>query len=73
MSFINDLNKAVNTFNKIDKMLSDKPKRTRVIRKSISFTDEEWLHIYSAMQGFDDEQSHKIAKRIKALATNLNY
>ena len=73
MNIFNDLNKLVNTVQKVDKLLSDKPKRTSVTRKSISFTDEEWLHIYSAMQGFDDEQSHKIAKRIKALATNLNY
>jgi len=38
-NIFNDLNKLVNTVQKVDKLLTEKPKRTRI--KSVSFTKEE--------------------------------
>ena len=38
-NIFNDLNKLVNTVQKVDKLLTPKPKRTRT--KSVSFTKEE--------------------------------
>ncbi len=40
-SIFNDLNKLVNTVQKVDKLLSEKPKRTRINLHNIKLTAEE--------------------------------
>ncbi len=56
-NFITDLNKMVNTIQKVDKLLTDKPKRKRI--KSIIFTNQE-KHMIKVMceywlSGTDEE------------------
>ena len=41
-NIFNDLNKMVNTIQKVDKLLSEKPKRTRTKFINKRFTEEEY-------------------------------
>jgi hypothetical protein len=40
-NIFNDLNKLVNTVQKVDKLLTEKPKRTRVKTTSVSLSNDE--------------------------------
>jgi hypothetical protein len=40
-NIFNDLNKLVNTVQKVDKLLTEKPKRTRIKTTSVSLTQKE--------------------------------
>lgn len=42
MNIFNDLNKMVNTIQKVDKLLSDKPKRNRILHITKRFTQDEY-------------------------------
>jgi ABC-type bacteriocin/lantibiotic exporter with double-glycine peptidase domain len=46
-NIFNDLNKLVNTVQKVDKLLTEKPKRTRT--KSVSLVEDELDIIYDAL------------------------
>jgi ribosomal protein S2 len=48
-NIFNDLNKMVNTIQKVDKLLSEKPKRTRT--KSISLTQKEINYLVEHLGG----------------------
>ena len=41
-NIFNDLNKMVNTIQKVDKLLSEKPKRNRTLHITKRFTQEEY-------------------------------
>jgi hypothetical protein len=47
-NIFNDLNKLVNTVQKVDKLLTEKPKRTRT--KSLLLTEKELWFIYSQLK-----------------------
>jgi len=40
-NIFNDLNKMVNTIQKVDRLLTEKPKRTRIKTTSVSLTQKE--------------------------------
>ena len=40
-NIFNDLNKLVNTVQKVDKLLTEKPKRTRIKTTSVSLSNDE--------------------------------
>jgi hypothetical protein len=40
-NFLNDLNKLVNTVQKVDKLLTEKPKRARIKLHNVKFTADE--------------------------------
>jgi len=69
MSFINDLNKMVNTINKVDKMLTEKPKRPRTKSIRVSFTQEELDYLYRMIKKIErdydvDEKCQEIHKKL---------
>jgi len=69
MSFINDLNKMVNTINKVDKMLTEKPKRPRTKSYRVSFTQDELDYLYCMIKKIErdydvDEHCQEIHKKL---------
>jgi len=72
-----DLNKLVNTVQKVDKLLTEKPKRTRT--KSIQLTTEEKNYILFLLKNeeqnwmgvSDDEFYFQRSERIKTLRNKL--
>lgn len=58
-SFFNDLNKLVNTVQKVDKLLTEKPKRTRVKTTSVSLTQKEINYLVehlSSLKNFEVDE-----------------
>ncbi len=72
-----DLNKLVNTVQKVDKLLTEKPKRTRT--KSVQLTTEEKNYILFLLKNeeqnwmgvSDDEFYFQRSERIKTLRNKL--
>jgi predicted component of type VI protein secretion system len=70
-NIFNDLNKLVNTVQKVDKLLTEKPKRTRT--KSVSLTEDELNRIMQWFLQCDEELSkmvdyrshHRLYEKIK--------
>ena len=70
-NIINDLNKLVNTVQKVDRLLTEKPKRTRT--KSVSLTEDELNRIMMWFLQCDEELSkmvdyrthHRLYEKIK--------
>ena len=54
-----DLNKLVNTVQKVDKLLTEKPKRTRIKSVSINFTEKELRMIYDWFYEADEVLHNK--------------
>ena len=66
-NIFNDLNKMVNTIQKVDKMLSDKPKRPRI--KQVNLTEREKVTIKHMCRRWHesyptDDAEDKILKQI---------
>lgn len=57
-NFINDLNKMVNTIQKVDKFLTEKPKRKRINRISVSLTEEELRKITYWFRSAEEQITH---------------
>ena len=72
-NIFNDLNKLVNTVQKVDKLLTEKPKRTRTKTKSVSLTEDELNRIMMWFLQCDEElsqidgyrQHHRLYEKIK--------
>jgi hypothetical protein len=62
-NIFNDLNKLVNTVQKADKLLTEKPKRTRT--KSVSLTEDELDIIYDSLIIYYDNESESDALDLK--------
>ena len=58
-NIFNDLNKMVNTIQKVDKLLSEKPKRERIKTISINFTEKELRMIYDWFYEADEVLHNK--------------
>jgi hypothetical protein len=58
-NIFNDLNKMVNTIQKVDKLLSEKPKRTRTQLYNVKFTTEELVFLRH-MIGYYGEECYKM-------------
>jgi hypothetical protein len=54
-NIFNDLNKLVNTVQKVDKLLSEKPKRTRINLHNIKFTAEELIFLRHMVSFYGEE------------------
>jgi hypothetical protein len=48
-NFLNDLNKMVNTIQKVDKLLSEKPKRPRTKYITKKFTEKELKYLHEVL------------------------
>jgi hypothetical protein len=62
-NIFNDLNKLVNTVQKVDKLLTEKPKRTRIKTKSVSLTEDELWFIHSQLKrvmDFDNPRDEQL-------------
>jgi hypothetical protein len=58
-NIFNDLNKLVNTVQKVDKLLTEKPKRTRVKTTSVSLTQKEINYLVehlSSLKNFEVDE-----------------
>jgi predicted DNA-binding protein YlxM (UPF0122 family) len=53
-NIFNDLNKLVNTVQKVDKLLTEKPKRTRTMYFTKRFTLEEVNFLYHTLQRVEE-------------------
>jgi hypothetical protein len=53
-SFFNDLNKLVNTVQKVDKLLTEKPKRKRTTYITKRFTQDELDYLSSQLERVAD-------------------
>ena len=53
-NIFNDLNKMVNTIQKVDKLLSEKPKRTRTLYVTKRFTQEEIDYLLDQLYRVED-------------------
>jgi len=56
-NFFNDLNKMVNTINKVDKILNEKPKRPKTKYITKRFTEKEIETLLMALECFDDNEA----------------
>ena len=74
-SFINDLNKMVNTAQKIDKLLTEKPKRPRFKPKSVFNDHLRGLIEYILSQPLENRKSleKEIIDNINELHYQNNY
>jgi len=74
-NFFNDLNKLVNTIDKVDRMLTEKPKRPRVKYITKKFTEDEVDTLLLALECFYDNESQNddygYCKKIKKLENKL--
>lgn len=70
-NFFNDLNKLVNTIDKVDRMLTQKPKRPRTKYITKRFTEDEIDTLLMALECFYDNESQNdsdgYCKKIKKL------
>lgn len=71
-NIFNDLNKLVNTVQKVDKLLTEKPKQTRVKTTSVSLTEKEINYLVehlSSLKNFevDEDDIPAIRSIIKKL------
>jgi hypothetical protein len=76
MSIFNELNKAVNTFQKLDKLISDKPKRKRVVKSKAIFNNHlRGIIEYILLQPAEDRKKleREIIDAINELHYNNNY
>jgi len=72
-NIFNDLNKLVNTVQKVDKLLTEKPKRTRTKTKSVSLSEDELQKIMMWFLKCDNtsssmleyKQHYKLYERIR--------
>lgn len=74
-NIFNDLNKMVNTIQKVDKLLTEKPKRTRTTYITKRFTEDEMHTLLMALDCFYDNESQEdefdYCKKIKILKNKL--
>ncbi len=73
MKFINDLNKLVNTIDKVDKMLTEKPKRTRTKSFTKQFTEtpiNDSLH--NLIQAIMSRPRNELIGNLNYIVDNLN-
>ena len=61
-NIFNDLNKLVNTVQKVDKLLSDKPKQSRFTK---SFSLDEVNYLFELLRNQDDQMGKKLAIKFK--------
>jgi hypothetical protein len=77
MNIFNDLNKMVNTIQKVDKLLSDKPKRKRTPIKSKATFNNHLRGIieYILLQPIEDRKNleRDVVDAINQLHYNNNY
>lgn len=69
-NFLNDLNKMVNTIQKVDKLLTEKPKRTRVQLHNVKFTKQE-LSFLRHVVNFYGEECYNMDAEDKKLHTKI--
>jgi hypothetical protein len=62
-NIFNDLNKLVNTVQKVDRLLTEKPKRTSVKTKSVSLTEDELNRIMMWFLQCDEQLSQMVDYR----------
>lgn len=65
-NFITDLNKMVNTIQKVDKLLTEKPKRKRIKRDKIDF------HLYNLMEALSQKPKDELIGNLNYVIDNLN-
>ena len=75
-NIFNDLNKLVNTINKVDKMLTEKPKRPRTKYITTKFSQSQIDAMLMALECFYDNESQNgdidgYCKEIKKIETKL--
>ena len=68
-NIFNDLNKLVNTVQKVDKLLSEKPKRARTLYITKRFTEDELEYLYLTIKKIErdyqvDEKSKEMNKKL---------
>lgn len=61
-NIFNDLNKLVNTVKKVDKLLTEKPKRQRTLYITKRFTQEELNYLYNQLCRVED-YDHTLKER----------
>jgi hypothetical protein len=59
-NIFNDLNKLVNTVQKVDKLLTEKPKRSRFITKR--FTEEEYKLLQNMIQVYHSNYHFRMSQ-----------
>ncbi len=72
-NIFNDLNKLVNTVQKVDKLLTEKPKRTRIKTTSVSLTQKEIDYLVehlSSLKNFEVDEDDIPA--IRSIIKKLN-
>ncbi len=71
-NFFNDLNKLVNTIDKVDRMLTEKPKRPRVKYITKRFTEDEIDFLLDQLNRVSDfDNSIEEEKLLKILKNKL--
>jgi hypothetical protein len=58
-NIFSDLNKLVNTIDKVDKLLTEKPKRTRTLYVTKRFTEEELEYLLDQLYRTEDFEMDK--------------
>jgi len=58
-NIFNDLNKLVNTIDKVDKLLTEKPKRTRTLYITKRFTEQELEYLLDQLYRTEDFEMDK--------------
>jgi predicted Mrr-cat superfamily restriction endonuclease len=58
-NIFSDLNKFVNTIDKVDKLLTEKPKRTRTLYITKRFTEEELEYLLDQLYRTEDFEMSK--------------
>jgi hypothetical protein len=71
-NIFNDLNKLVNTIDKVDKLLSEKPKRKRMVYITKRFTQDELDYLSSQLERvadfeMDNQERHMWNKLLNKL------
>lgn len=69
-NFLNDLNKMVNTIQKVDKLLTEKPKRTRTTLYNVKLTKQE-LSFLRHVVNFYGEECYNMDKEENAIHTKV--
>jgi hypothetical protein len=63
-NIFSDLNKLVNTIDKVDKLLTEKPKRTRTLYVTKRFTEEELEYLLDQLYRTEDFEMDKSERTI---------
>jgi hypothetical protein len=63
-NIFSDLNKLVNTIDKVDKLLTEKPKRTRTLYITKRFTEQELEYLLDQLYRTEDFEMDKNERTI---------